>query len=211
MLWHYPQKYTVVSVTRSPLFESDITYEQPCCPYLCLSARPKHFCPFSSKSTTPKPDLPSQFALLFLPLLWVKKTCFKVLWVFYQSYSDMMMFPTLARSTPLLSSVISKQAFDIVYPFCLSWGLQGLSAGADRWISQPQGRGKRWAREKQCYPSLSILYDSQICHSMSYGMANFRPSQRKTVSDGTNTLRGTSEQHFTKASSRYDHTFWDND
>lgn len=32
MLWHYPQKYTVVSVTRSPLFESDTTYEQLCRP-----------------------------------------------------------------------------------------------------------------------------------------------------------------------------------
>lgn len=61
-----------------------------------------------------------------------------------------MMFPTLARSTPLLSSVISKQAFDIVYPFCLSWGLQGLTDGSAS--LKAEGRDER---KKSSAPHLS--------------------------------------------------------
>ena len=65
-LWHYQQKYTVVSVTRRPLFESDVTYEQPTqtlLVVLCGDWNAAVHLSFSSKSTTPQADPPSPAGL----------------------------------------------------------------------------------------------------------------------------------------------------
>lgn len=153
MLWHYPQKYTVVPVTRSLLFGSDVTYEQPHSPCLWSSPRTETLLSICHSAgnqqlqrlTFHQPSLPHLFPFS----LWqetmsqsavkLKSTAPHTKTIRY----DMLTYLTLTRFYfSLLGGIRTSWDVTTFIHSTSAGGLQGPSAGADRWISQPKGSGK---------------------------------------------------------------------
>lgn len=95
---------------------------------------------------------------------------------------DMLMYLTLTRSSfSLLCGIRTSWDVTTFIHSTSAGGLEGPSAGADRWISQPKGSEKRQEREEHCLPSFSILHDFHICLSTSHGLANVQLRQSAAV------------------------------
>lgn len=121
MLWHYPQKYTEVWVTRSPLFGSDVSYEQAHCP--CLSPLRTVHLSFSGESTTPKVDFQSPSMPHLSLSAWSQTVLYHSDTIqIYADVSGLVQPPLLCP----LCDVRTSLGCDNIYPLCLSWGFAGL-------------------------------------------------------------------------------------
>lgn len=109
MLWHYPQKYTVVWVTGSPLFGSDVSYEQAHCH--CLSPLRTVHLSFSGESTTPKVDFQSPSMPHLSLSVWSSRVRLCCMTGIQSRY--MLMFLVWSILLLYVPSVMSGQAWDV--------------------------------------------------------------------------------------------------
>lgn len=140
---------------------------------------------FRSKSTAPKVDSPSHSSPhLFRPppspnsFYGKGSHVWKCCDIPTQSRCVMLMCLTLALSLCLsLSSVMSGQAGMWQHLSILpQLGVRGgHRAGADRWIRQPRGSGKRWEREQRLFPSF------KYCMASKYSAHPHMVWQRRTA------------------------------